>query len=438
MDALQGQASGDPSLGKRLRKLRLERGLTQADLAKPRYTHAHVSTIESGRRMPSAEALRFFAEKLDVEIEELATGKPPGLAAELALEVEQARHSLSVGDLTDAKDKARSAAQRAKEFSLSRVHARACEVEARAWEREGDTATAARRYRRAQELLKTEAATAMATAVAGELRCRNDAGDPHHAVFLGESYLDRLERLNMGTPAAILRVKSALVLAYLNAGSLTEASEAAEQCKRLIPRVNEPDVLAASYVNVAAVQVERGHHADAEIALAKAEELFEAIDLHYEAGTALLARGITMARRGDIDEGKRLLVRAAEIFEETDTPSHLANAKMELGRLERVAGNTPAAVANLDDAIELLTENPQPRLEAWARRELAMALAHTDEPASKHHLEKAIALYEEQEAHVEVARTYTMMANLHDPADAQARLAALEHAAAAIEKVSSL
>ena len=34
-------------LGKTLRKLRVSRGLTQAELAEPKYTHAYISTIEA-------------------------------------------------------------------------------------------------------------------------------------------------------------------------------------------------------------------------------------------------------------------------------------------------------------------------------------------------------------------------------------------------------
>ena len=59
-------------IGTRLRRLRTARGLTQKELAAPRYTHAYVSSIESGRRRPSLEALEHFASKLGVPVEELA------------------------------------------------------------------------------------------------------------------------------------------------------------------------------------------------------------------------------------------------------------------------------------------------------------------------------------------------------------------------------
>src|SRR5437588_452318 len=40
-------------IGRRMQRLRVARGLTQAELASPKYTHSYVSTIEAGRRRPA-------------------------------------------------------------------------------------------------------------------------------------------------------------------------------------------------------------------------------------------------------------------------------------------------------------------------------------------------------------------------------------------------
>ncbi len=72
-------------LGKRLRQLRLERGMTQKDLAEPKYSYAYVSTIEAGRRTPSREAIEHFASQLGVTPDELATGRPADLEPKLEL-----------------------------------------------------------------------------------------------------------------------------------------------------------------------------------------------------------------------------------------------------------------------------------------------------------------------------------------------------------------
>ena len=72
------------ALGKRLRELRTRFGLTQADVAGDRYTHAYVSTIEAGRREPSNDALAYFAERLGVGVEELWSGRSVDWALQMS------------------------------------------------------------------------------------------------------------------------------------------------------------------------------------------------------------------------------------------------------------------------------------------------------------------------------------------------------------------
>lgn len=48
-------------LGSRIRSLRSERGLTQAELAGPRLSESYVSLIESGKRQPGSKTLQAIA-----------------------------------------------------------------------------------------------------------------------------------------------------------------------------------------------------------------------------------------------------------------------------------------------------------------------------------------------------------------------------------------
>lgn len=57
--------------GRRLREVRLASGLSQAQLAGTRYSHAYVSVLESGRRVPSQAAAEYFAQRLGVPVEHL-------------------------------------------------------------------------------------------------------------------------------------------------------------------------------------------------------------------------------------------------------------------------------------------------------------------------------------------------------------------------------
>ena len=62
------------SIGKRIKRLRLERGLSQRDLSAPGISYAYISRVEADARTPSAKALRRIANKLGVTVEHLETG----------------------------------------------------------------------------------------------------------------------------------------------------------------------------------------------------------------------------------------------------------------------------------------------------------------------------------------------------------------------------
>ena len=80
--------AGPESIRGRMRRLRLERQLSQRELASPGVSYAYISRIEAGARRPSVKALRQLAPKLGVSVEYLETGSDlrDALAEGLALQ----------------------------------------------------------------------------------------------------------------------------------------------------------------------------------------------------------------------------------------------------------------------------------------------------------------------------------------------------------------
>ena len=90
--------TGNEPIGKRVKRLRLEQGLSQRDVASPGVSYAYISRIEAGARSPSVKALRKLAPKLGVSVEYLENGEPgPVEAACNDAELDYA--SLTVGEL---------------------------------------------------------------------------------------------------------------------------------------------------------------------------------------------------------------------------------------------------------------------------------------------------------------------------------------------------
>lgn len=73
-----------PTVGERVRELRLRLGLTQADLAGERYSAAYVSTIETGRRRAPRRVLEYLAPRLGVEVGDLSSDDSATWALEMA------------------------------------------------------------------------------------------------------------------------------------------------------------------------------------------------------------------------------------------------------------------------------------------------------------------------------------------------------------------
>src|SRR5207245_1253917 len=108
-------------LAQRFRQLRHRAGLTATALAAPRYSASLVSRIESGARKPSREALAFFASRLAVTPEFLATGVPQGLDQRLRYRLEQARRDLSEGREEQAEKTAIAVLAEAERYRLASI-----------------------------------------------------------------------------------------------------------------------------------------------------------------------------------------------------------------------------------------------------------------------------------------------------------------------------
>src|SRR5436190_6223568 len=92
------QTAGPESIGERLRRLRVERGLSQRELSSPGVSYAYISRIEAGARRPSVKALRQLARKLGVSVEYLETGSDLRDVDERELRLADAELKLRLAD----------------------------------------------------------------------------------------------------------------------------------------------------------------------------------------------------------------------------------------------------------------------------------------------------------------------------------------------------
>jgi transcriptional regulator with XRE-family HTH domain len=397
-------------IGTRLHRIRVSRGMTQAELAAPRYTHAYISSIEAGRRRPSAEALEHFADRLGVDPEELTTGRSPGREAELRLRLQEAMVDLSAGRIEQAEKISRSIAREAKGMGAPRLQAKAEEIRGLLLERQDRVDEALGRFSLAEEILKDEPATSRVDAVAGKARCFHSLGDVRYEIHVLETLLGEIEREGLNDPDALARVHAGLVFAYVDAGLFAKAAESAALLEQYEPRLTDPMRIAQMHMVVARLHLTNGRIADAERSLFRAEEASVQLNLMTETGYASLALGYVYSREERLDEAYDKLESARATFEEARDVKDLTRTLNELARVERLRGNLDEARALFARSIELMGDGDAPIL-GWALRELAR-VSFDDRSQAEKAIRTSIDLFERTEQSVELAVTYGVLGDL--------------------------
>jgi tetratricopeptide (TPR) repeat protein len=391
-------------LGARIRKLRMERGLSQEAIAQPLLSGAYLSLIESGQRTPSQDVLTHIASKLGVGMVELVTGKPTGLDAELELQVQQARSDIHHGELDAVETALRTALAQSRRFGLGRIAAKAGTVLGSLLEKRGDLQAAYEAYEEASGFLADEPVHMRFETVIGLARCTRFLGDPRLGVHLLESYRVELEQSKMEDPTAKMRVHAALVHFYRAIGYESRAVEAAEEAIRLSPEVDDPEQVACMSMNVARVLLDQGKHDDAVEMLRRAEHIYQSFDWPLPLVRAKTNRGIVLLDKERLDDAHDSFSEAVAILGEFPQEKlELAATLNLLGKTERLRGNVEVAEGHLKRARRLL-----PKEEVFERAmnslELGLAVAIRDPKLAQRELQNAADTYAAAGANQEAAR----------------------------------
>ncbi len=341
------------SIGARVHRLRLQRGLTQKDVAGERYSAAFVSTIESGRRNPSRDAIGYFAEQLGVDETELLTGRPAHVLAELRLKLATARHARSTDEISGAVKLYNQVITEANEAALPRIEAEA--IHGLAWcdQRAGDPATAMTRLDEAQRLLADEPLTEHVPIIATRARLLRLKGQLREAAYALESTRERLDRDGLASPDALVQLSCGLVGVYMELGLPERAAHAAETALAFASGVSDPEQVAMMHVQVSRTFLAQGRAADAEAALDKARTTYQQLDYQFEIAVCHWSRGYLLSREERYPEAERELTKARDMMRSLESWYYAGALASELGTVLWKLGRPDEALAALDDAWRL-------------------------------------------------------------------------------------
>ncbi|MFI1963363.1 helix-turn-helix domain-containing protein [Streptomyces pathocidini] len=333
------RAPYDDGIGRRVQRLRTEQGMTQRQLAEPEYTAAYISTLESGKVRPSETALRYLAGRLGVSPDELATGRPTGLATELRLRLTDARQLLGAGEAARAAEQLRELLPTAEENGLDEERADTlvalgdCALDL------GELTEARDSFTAAERLLAQAPPPRRAAAVRGRAVSYLLAGELRYACYLLESAIDELSRGGLDDPDALVLLHSAAIAPYMDMGAYARAAQSAELALSLAPSVRDPELVARMHRGVARAMIAEGRSAEADASLSKAQELYRQLHIRTELAHCHWMRGYARAQDGDLASAETELRTARDMLAAQRAQLFTAQVDVELAdvlrRLER-------------------------------------------------------------------------------------------------------
>ncbi len=342
------------TIGKRLRRLRLERGLTQTEVAGGEYSKEYVSQVELGKTEPSRRAIEVFAARLEVDESYFETGIDPAGR-------ERFEGLLAAGEVLTARGEPEEALE---VFERARTIAAHVENPSLEWRadvcRAGPLASLGR-HSEALDLLSRAREHYLGAAPAGRelidvvyrLGCVREAvGDLQSALALFEESLRLMRAREEPGDSVRLRALSHAAEIHLRRGDLVAAAEAAQAALAAAEAGADRRAIASAWWDAARVEERRGDYARSYEYALRARDILEELGERRDRARVLRDLGVVRARMGAaadalacFDEGLDLLGPGADPATRAGLLNGAAAARLVLGDYE---GAHESACAGLD------------------------------------------------------------------------------------------
>ena len=352
--------SSQDLVGQRIKMVRRQRGLSQAQLAHPELSDSYVSLIESGKRTPTPAVLELLAAKLECSLTFLLNGVTAEQLEELELGLRFARLALENGEVEEARTRFAELRADPNLAGLARLRLDAEYGYALAAEACGDLAEAIEVHERllasTDEEITAERRLAIALALC---RCYREQGDLSAAVRVGEQALGRQDRTSWTDE--LVELGATLLLAYIERGDLLRARQFAGELLAAADQLGTPRATVAACWN-AAIVAEQAQRGDEALALAE-----RALAIHSESGgdarNLARVRGayaflLLRIRPEEAETSRDLLLRVKrELTESSASLVDRAVCNVYLAMAELALGNNAKAVEYATAALEKLPES---------------------------------------------------------------------------------
>ncbi|RCG28197.1 XRE family transcriptional regulator [Sphaerisporangium album] len=356
--------TGQDLIGQRIKTIRRQRGLSQAQLAHPELSDSYVSLIESGKRTPTAAVLELLAAKLDCSLTYLINGVTAEQMQDLELGLGYATMALNNGEVSEARRRYAELLEDGSLAGLTGLRQQAEYGYALASEACGDLDEAitvlCRLRESATEPLPAERAIAVAIALS---RCYRDRGDLADAVRVGEEAI-----MGPARPARpawnddLVELGATLLAAYTVRHDMLRARQFAGELLSAAEMLGTPRATVAACWNAAMVAERTGRGEEAlvlgERALAIQSETGEPRNLaRLRLALAILRSRV---RPAEAETCRGLFLRSEQELTETfGSAVDRARCAIELAKVEMVLGNPDQALVYARKAGDLVQDRPR-------------------------------------------------------------------------------
>jgi tetratricopeptide (TPR) repeat protein len=383
------------TIGERLKRLRLERGLSQRELAAPGVSYAYISRIEAGARRPSVKALRLLARKLGVSADYLETGSEIRDVEERELKLSDAELELRLADdPSEAERTVRDVLDEAMRAGDTIAATRAQIALGFAAQRSGDNRDATKHLEDALAIAplfpsaRPDVYITLGRAYAA-------LGHAERAVELFQHCLDEVTERTPDDAVSQVRFAVYLSFALGDVGELEQANAVLVDALERAEELTDPLTRVRLYRSLGRLAALEQQPTTALSYFRRAIALLEATEDTLHLARAHLSCAWTLLSADRPRDAKPHLDLAARLFGPNPEPADLAYLRTEQARCELKLGNGEGAARLAREALEVLGDSdPHEQGGAWAVLGEALAL-QGEVPAAEEAFRRAVSLLEQ-------------------------------------------
>jgi tetratricopeptide (TPR) repeat protein len=433
-----GAVEGPPTIttptsriGQRIRRARLNRNLTQGELARGAFSVSYVSAVERGQIRPSLGALERLAARLSVPVSELLTDVhdaeidlATGVAEGRTPESDQAREEIS-SRLREAQILMRQGRADEAIAALKDVLARASAPRdvaatrfylANGYLAQGEPEAARRELLEAMPLAERVGDRELLE------RSRNELGNAYYqlgkhllALECHRTCYDAIQRGIMRDPLFKLNVMSSLGSEYWYLGEYDKAIEVLRAAAELSHDVLNPERLGNIYWMMSASYAGQGDTALAKRYALHSIQSYEEVGNKRQAAYVHNRLGRTYLHADQLDDAEAHLRVAHDMADKLSDPRGLAEAARSLSELHLRRKQLDDAESEAREALAAAERQP----DTLQRAESLLAMGEALEARSKRReadadLKEALKLFEGSGAPQQLATAYSRISRFYE------------------------